>query len=660
MSNDAEKSAGKSPTRAEFFLLGPLFVRIDGAEMVPLPKKARALLAYLIIRRGVAVPRDTILGLLWSERGEDQARASLRQALSLIRKALGSVAEELMIADRDSVTFASEGYDIDLESLLQLNESSDVGSLSQALNLVRGELLEGLSLPEPAYEQWLTTEREHFKRLITRARAHLVQLLEEEGRQDEAIEQLQSILSSDPTSESAHQALIRLYSAKGQFDAALKQFSQCQSQLRDVLGVEPQPETVELHRQARSKRNRKFSEPERQEFKHRETEKPSIAVLPFVNMSKDPEQEYFSDGLSEDIITELSRSNSLVVVARNSSFQFRGDAIDIRQVGEQLGVGYVLEGSVRKSSGRIRITAQLIDTRSNDHIWAERYDGTTEDVFDLQDDVSRKIVTTLVGRLDDIHLDRMARRPTNEFMAYEEFLRGQKYMQKYSLEHYAKARKHFENAITLDPKFAKAHGSLGLIGFYEWNGSSSEPTLLNEALNSANAALELDPHDSRCHLALGVVHLFREEHEKAGYHLSRAAQLNPNDDLIMIEQGRYSMYTGQPLEGAEQVRLAMRRNPFFPNWYWNILGRCLHTAGRHKEAVSAFEKILTPQYLNHAYMAACNFKLGNEKAAQEHVSLVLEKKPDFTLSDFSKQLPYRSEADLQSFVGELRCAGLPD
>jgi adenylate cyclase len=233
-------------------------------------------------------------------------------------------------------------------------------------------------------------------------------------------------------------------------------------------------------------------------------------------------------------------------------------------------------------------------------------------------------------------------------------------MQKYSLGDFAKAREHFERAITCDPAFARAHACLGLVAFHEWNGTSSKPTLLEEAFRFSETALELDPHESKCHLAIGVVCLFRGEHEKANYHLGRAAELNPNDDLIMVEQARYFMYTGQPLNGAEQVRLAMRRNPFFPNWYWNILGRCLHTAQCYEEAVSAFERISTPQFFNHAYMAACHAQLGHEKAARLHADKVLEKKPDFTLSDFAKQLPYRSETDCTTFLEGLRCAGLPD
>ncbi len=173
-------------------------------------------------------------------------------------------------------------------------------------------------------------------------------------------------------------------------------------------------------------------------------------------------------------------------------------------------------------------------------------------------------------------------------------------------------------------------------------------------------ALSLDPHESKCHLALGVAHLFRAAHDKAGYHLTHSSGLNPNDDLIMVEHGRFQMYVGKPQEGADLVRQAMRRNPYHPNWYWNILGRCLHTSGAFEEAIAAFERISTAQFWTHAYLAACYSSTGNEAKAGEHVSETLALRPDFRLSRFSRHLPYRDKADLHRFLETLRRAGLPD
>jgi adenylate cyclase len=387
-------------------------------------------------------------------------------------------------------------------------------------------------------------------------------------------------------------------------------------------------------------------------------DKPSIAVLPFTNMSGDSEQEFFSDGITEDIITELSRYKSLFVVARNSSFVFRGRAVDIREVGEALGVRYVLEGSVRKAGDRIRVSAQLINASSGDHLWAERYDGNLIDVFILQDDLSRTIVSTIAGRLEDTEANHLSQRPTKDLSAYEHVLRGQKFLHNYSQEDYARAQECFEMAVSCDPKFARAHASLAVVEAYCWFWDI-RPFRLERAVEIGETALALDQHESKCHFALGVAHLFRHAHDKSEYHLTKASALNPNDDLVMVETGRYLMYTSQPRQGADLVRQAMRRNPYHPNWYWNILGRCLHTAGDFREAIEVFERITTPQIWNYVYLAACHAALSHEDKAAEYSTKVMALKPNFSIAEFAKLLPYRDTGDLRDFVEGLRRAGLP-
>jgi adenylate cyclase len=385
----------------------------------------------------------------------------------------------------------------------------------------------------------------------------------------------------------------------------------------------------------------------------------SIAVLPFANMSVDPEQEYFSDGIAEDIITELARSRSLTAIARNSSFRFRGQALDMRAVGRELGVDFLLEGSVGKSGQRIRVTAQLIEAGSDSHVWAERYDGTLEDIFHLQDEITRSIVTTTLGRLTEVQTDRLRDSSTTSLTAYDHVLRGLKHMQGHSPEDYARAERCFGAAVEADPDYARAHAELSLSIFHQWVGLN-DPALLQAASVAAERALALDPNEPRCHLALGMMHIFfNADHDKAQHHLDRAAELNPNDDLILVERGRLAMYSAAPIDGTGVVRLAMRRNPFHPNWYWNILGRCYHTAQMHAEALEAFGHIDRPLPFNRAYMAACHAALGQTDAAQRQVAFVLEDKPDFTVSAFARQLSYRDEAVLREFVDSLLAAGLP-
>ena len=296
---------------------------------------------------------------------------------------------------------------------------------------------------------------------------------------------------------------------------------------------------------------------------------------------------------------------------------------------------------------------------SGNHLWAERYDSDLIDVFVLQDNLSRTIVSTIAGRLEDSEADHLSQRPTEDLNAYEQVLRGQKFLHNYSQEDYTKARECFKMAVSCDPKFARAHAFLAVVEAYYWFWDTN-PFRLERAVQIGEIALALDQHESKCHFALGVAHLFRRAHDKSEYHLIKASTLNPNDDLVMVETGRYLMYTGQPRKGADLVRQAMRRNPYHPNWYWNILGRCLHTAGDFGDAIGVFERITTPQIWNHVYLAACHAALSHPHETAEHVRKVMALKPDFSVSEFAKLLPYRDTVDFANFLKELRRTNLPD
>lgn len=399
--------------------------------------------------------------------------------------------------------------------------------------------------------------------------------------------------------------------------------------------------------------------PAKPSSRHSLPSKPSIAVLPFTNMSAEPGQEFFSDGITEDIITELSRYKSLFVVARNSSFVYRGRSVDVREVGEALGVKCILEGSVRKAGNRVRVTAQLIEAGTGEHLWADRYDGDLVDIFSLQDEISRTIVSTIAGRVEDRDADRAAARPVTDLSAYEQVLRGQKFLHRYSREDYALARECFVLAVDIDPNFPRAYGFLALVEAYNWFWDVGPDQLLR-AIEIGERGLLLDPHEAKCHLALGLACLFNKSHDKAGHHYARCTELNPNDDLAMVEYGRYHLYIGKASEGAGLVRQAMRRNPFHPNWYWNILGRCLHMLGEYEGAIEAFEKLTTKQVWTHAYLVACHAALGNMQQAQVHAAKTLVLEPGFKLTNFARVFPYKFAEDLNLFIDGIRKGGLPE
>ena len=258
------------------------------------------------------------------------------------------------------------------------------------------------------------------------------------------------------------------------------------------------------------------------------TDKPSVAVLPFVNMSGDPEQEYFSDGITEDIITELSRFSSLFVIARNSAFAFKGKTVKVQEVAKVLGAAYVVEGSVRKVGSRIRITAQLIEAAGGRHVWAERYDRPAEDIFAIQDEVVRTVVATLAGRLEAKRAEGLRRRPTTSLSAYECVLRGNA-LPVGDPAAEAVAQQLFEQAIALDPDYARAYAQLAISHAKRWeddmSGSSED---LDRAFELATQAVILDAQESECHTALGYVHLLRRQYDEAEFHVRKALALNPN------------------------------------------------------------------------------------------------------------------------------------
>ena len=280
-------------------------------------------------------------------------------------------------------------------------------------------------------------------------------------------------------------------------------------------------------------------------------DKPSIAVLPFTNMSGEPEQQYFSDGITEDIITELSRSRSLFVIARNSSFQYRDKAVDVRRIARELGVRYVVEGSVRKMGSRIRITAQLIDAIPGNHLWSERFDRGIEELFDVQDELIQTIVATIAGRLEDAEIRMATNKRTDSLPAYDCLLRGIQHLRGYGPDDNRLARELFEQAVALDPRYALAHAYLALSLLVENRYGGASDAIKQRALDIATAAVRLDPRESRCHTFLGQVYRFRDEYDLAISHLERGVELNPNDAIGLVHLASVLGISGRAEEGIE-------------------------------------------------------------------------------------------------------------
>jgi adenylate cyclase len=387
--------------------------------------------------------------------------------------------------------------------------------------------------------------------------------------------------------------------------------------------------------------------------------KPSLAVLPFTNMSGEADQEFFADGLTEDIITELSRFRDILVISRNSSFVYKGKAVNVRDVGREFGVHFVVEGSVRKAANRVRVTVQLIDAETDRHIWAERYDRKLEDIFAIQDEVTRAIVSTLPGRLEAATHERAKRTPTDNMAAYECVLAAKVLHHRSSPDDNAEAQRLLDRGIKLDPDYAHAHAWKACVLGQTWvNGwcEDREATFLRIG-QELEVALALDDNDSDVHRILAAVNLVRHDFDKAAYHQERALSLNPNYDLVVVQQGEILTWLGRPEEGIEWIRRAMRLNPYHPERFWSHLGRAYYSARRYPETVEAFSRISRPDHTHHAFLAAALVQMGDRIAAGAHRDETLRRQPGFRAGAYLDTLHYKLERDREHCCEGLISAG---
>ena len=381
-------------------------------------------------------------------------------------------------------------------------------------------------------------------------------------------------------------------------------------------------------------------------------DKPSIAVLPFVNMSGDPAQEYFSDGIAEDIIIELARDRGLFVIARNSSFAFKGHVIGVAETGTRLGVRYVLEGSVRKAGNRVRVTAQLVETATGRNVWAERYDRELEDIFAVQDELVASIVAAIPGRIATALVRKSHSRSAQQLDAYDLYLRGRELANQHRSDEMSQTKALFEQAVERDPGNARAHAWLADLSLQTWWETRAAKDLA-AADDYSTRAVRLDAEDSFCHACRGHVLLFQRNYDGARHHFERAAALSPNDADIAAMMAVFLTYTGHPQQAVERVRWAMRLNPYHPQWYVETLGLCLMNVRRYDEAVTIFSSLEEPTYYVHAYLAGCLLALDRRQEARSHRKRMFELNPGWTPDSFRVD-PYRNEADIEHFGGLMR------
>jgi TolB-like protein/class 3 adenylate cyclase len=383
----------------------------------------------------------------------------------------------------------------------------------------------------------------------------------------------------------------------------------------------------------------------------------AIAVLPFTNMSSDQEQEYFADGLAEDLITDLSKVPGLLVISRHSAFAYKGKSIDIRQVAKDLGVRFVVEGSVRRAAARVRINVQLIEAEDGTHLWAERFDRDLADIFVLQDEVVGRVVSALAGLLPSARSARRQRATNLE--AYDLLLRGRVLVTQ-SIESNRAARLLIERSIELDPGFADAHAWLAMSHFFGWShwGEAEEHHRM-QALAAARQAVLLDPENADAHTILGYLLTFDGKSGEAAEELATALRINPNHADAWVFLGEMRAHEGRAVEGLDYLQKGLRLNPHPPGRYYWILGYVQYAAGRYEDAVETLRHESTHRTGSQRILAASLAQLGRMEEAKVEAAQFLSANPHFSVQHWARTQPFQNEEHRQHFVDGYLKAGLP-
>jgi len=500
------------------------------------------------------------------------------------------------------------------------------------------------------------------------------------GAKERTADVARRLLALDPLREVACRALMQIHAEQAQTAQALKLYEAMRDRLHRELGVKPEPETVQIYESIRQRRTapapdvvgsspaETMARPDTASAVLPLPSKPSIAVLAFQNLSGDPEQEYFADGIVEEIITALSRLRWLFVIARNSSFTYKGRAVDVKQIGRELGVRYVLEGSVRKAANRVRISGQLVDAATGAHLWADRFDGGLEDIFDLQDQVTASVVGAIAPKLEQAEIERSRRKPTESLDAYDYFLRGVAAVHRWTRDANNEALQHFRRAIELDPEFASAYGMAARC-YSQRKVSGWVTDRLQEIAETerlARRAAELGNNDAvaLCTAGYALVYVVADL-DGGSAMIERALLLNANWAWAWAFSGWTKIWLGEPEVAIEHVARAMRLSPQDPQFFnMHAANASAHFfTGRYAEASSWAERAAREQP-NH-FIAACmaaasNALAGRLAEAQKAMARLRQVVPALRLSNLTDLFPIRRSEDLARLAEGLRIAGLPE
>ena len=634
-------------------------------------KKLAALLAFLACTAPQPHSRDKLMTLLWGSHFDAQARQNLRQALFRLRRAL---AEDVLISAGETVSLQPGVIGCDVAQFEALLADGSGDALNHAVGLYRGSLMADIAIPEEAWTEWIDAQRQRLEGLALDGMVKLGEQELEAGNHEPAVSAANRAIAISGLREDAHRLIMRVLAAGGRRADALKHYEELAALLKRELTVEPDPTTRALVAELRkSHAARPGSEvrsgpaSETGEALLPLPDRPSIAVLPFANMSGDPEQEYFADGMVDDMLMALSRVRWLFVIARQSSFLYKVRAADVKQIGRELGVRYVVEGSVRKSGNRVRIVAQLIETESGAHIWADRYEGDLRDIFALQDEITERIVSAVEMNVRDAEIRRARAKPTDSLTAYDLYLRALPAYFGQTEVDYRRTQAVLGKAIEVDPAYAEVLGTLTdsvASGTLQgWQESWSRG--VDEACQLADRALTAGPENSTCLASAAFTYgILSYRFEEAFELADRALMVHPNS--VFVRNRAAAVYTvcGEADKAIAQCEAACRMNPLdsrkAATHTFAVLSCAFYLAGRYEESIRAGKRALAfAPKANTArkYVAISLAQLGRIDEARAEIAELIKYQPDASLALF-RQHGFRHKWMHELHMEGLRKAGL--
>jgi len=631
-------------SKLQLILLGHFDCLLSSGERISLSmRKAEVLLAYLALAPGIRHPRDRLLNLLWSDRSEEQARNSLRQCLSTIKKSLGEAADLLLQVDRTTVRLIPDLVDVDALEFERLASDAGREALSNAAALYAGEFLEGISIRDAACQDWLETERSRFKRQYIEILTNLGHTLLASRDPGQAIRIAEQLVAEDTLGESGWRLLMRAYSENGDRSHSLQAFKRCRQALRVELDVEPEASTLELRDQISASQAKPAPMPLRDNLEQEVAAAPPpastdaqapvdesrgschrIAVLPFDNLSGDPEQEYFSDGITDSVILNLSMFPDLQVKSRNSSFAFKQQIKSPGEISRELNVDYMVEGSIRKSQDRIRITVQLIEATNGNQIWGKRYDAELENLFDLEEDLSRTIAATVTGQIES-NLQRIAlAKGAAGQHSYDLLLAGTYHSYRFNRKDTVIAIEKLNQCLQQDPDNIRAHVLLytchGMDYLERWTRDYQASFEL--AGTHARRALELGPELSGVQSAYAEYLIFSEKFEQASQHLDKALKINPNDPNALSTRALSLIMQEDFAAALKTAEYTCQLDPYHPWAEWELAG-AQYLSGLYETALQTIGNFRTDPGFTQVFAIACLVKLDKTDSARQALQVLL-------------------------------------